>query len=115
MTSQGNLVHFSIPTDDAPSSTKFYESLFGWKFQKMTETYWLIEGGIGSLSLEKEPVSGTMPILYFSIPQIEDGLAAVVNLGGEVVLKKTDAGDGKSFFATFRDKTGNVVGLWSKT
>ena len=57
--SNGNLVHFSIPAADVTSAVDFYSKLFGWKFQKMTETYFLVEGGIGSISLEKEPVSGT--------------------------------------------------------
>ncbi len=110
----GSLVHFSIPVKDIEPAVEFYGTLFGWKFQKMTPTYWMIGESLGALSLEKEPVSGTMPILYFSVDSIEESLKTVKNLGGETVLPKTDSGDGKSHFATFRDPTGNVIGLWSK-
>lgn len=111
----GNLVHFSIPAKKVPEAVEFYEKLFGWRFQKMTETYYLVENGIGSISLEKEPVSETMPILYFSVSEIETSIKLVVELGGSIILPKTDAGDGKSFFATFADKNGNVIGLWAKS
>ena len=114
MSSVGTLVHFSIPVANIDAGLNFYGALFKWKFQKMTDTYWLIEGGLGSLSLEKEAISGTMPILYFNVPSIEDGLKIAVELGAEIVLQKTDAGDGKSFFTTFRDGSGNTIGLWSK-
>jgi predicted enzyme related to lactoylglutathione lyase len=114
MQTTGTLVHFSIPAADVSEAVEFYGKLFGWKFQKMTDTYYLAEGGVGSISLEKEPVSGTMPILYFSVSNLDLGLELVEKLGGKIVLQKTDAGDGKSFFATFADKNGNIIGLWSK-
>lgn len=115
MTAIGNLVHFSIPAADVSAAVDFYQKLFGWKFQRMTDTYWLMKGGIGSISLEKEPVSGTMPILYFSVSDLEMSLKKINDLGGKVVLGKTDAGDGKSFFATFTDTNSNVLGLWAKS
>lgn len=115
MQSIGSLVHFSIPAADVSGAVEFYGKLFGWKFQKMTDTYYLVDGGIGSISLEKEPVSGTMPILYFSVGDLATSLKTVVELGGKIILQKTDAGDGKSFFATFADRNGNVLGLWAKS
>ena len=60
-----------------PEAIDFYAEIFGWKFQKMTDTYYLVEGGIGSISLEHEPVSGTMPILYFSVLDLSASLEAV--------------------------------------
>lgn len=110
----GKLVHFSIPVKNFEIAEKFYGKLFGWKFQKMTPTYWMTSDGLGALSLEQEPISGTMPILYFSVSNIEESLNTATNLGGKIVLPKTDAGDGKSFFATLRDNDGNVIGIWSK-
>lgn len=111
----GRLVHFSIPAADVHSATTFYGKLFGWKFMKMTDTYWLTEDGVGSISLEKEAPGATMPILYFSVANVDESLKSAVALGAEIVLGRTDAGDGKSFFATIRDMSGNVVGLWGKT
>ena len=115
MPSVGDLVHFSIPVSSIESGVRFYEALFGWKFQQMTPTYWLAEGGLGSLSLEKEPVSATMPILYFHVENIDARFKTAIEHGAQVVLSKTDAGDGKSFFATFRDPTANIIGLLSKS
>ena len=114
MNSFGKLVHFSIPAANVEGAVTFYGKLFDWKFRKMTETYWLTEDGIGSISLEYEPVSSTMPILYFSVPSVDESLKQASALGAEVVIEKTDAGDGKSFFATIKDLNGNIIGLWSK-
>jgi len=115
-TSVGSLVHFSIPVTDLALGAKFYSELLGWKFLKMSETYWMVEGGLGALSLEKESANkGTMPILYFSVVSIEKSLSLASALGGETILPKMDSGDGKSFFATITDLNGNIVGLWAKS
>jgi predicted enzyme related to lactoylglutathione lyase len=113
-TAVGSLVHFSIPVTDLDRSIQFYCALFGWRFQTMTPAYSLVEGGIGSLSLEKGTVSGTMPILYFSVSNIEQSLQTANTLGAEIILNKSDSGNGKGFFATIRDLDGNVIGLWSQ-
>lgn len=96
MQSIGKLVHFSIPTHNFSVAEEFYGKLFGWKFKRMTDTYWLTEDGLGSLSLESELVSGTTPILYFSVARIDDSLKQVIEFGGKIILQKTDSGDGKS-------------------
>ncbi len=80
----------------------------------MTETYFLVEDGIGSISLEKEKVSGTMPLLYFNVVDLQASLNVVTSLGGKIILSKTDAGDEKRFFATFSDPNGNIIGLLAK-
>ena len=101
----GQLVHFSIPVVDMSAGTKFYGGLFNWKFQEMTPTYTLVEGGIGSLSVETITVSKTMPILYFEVPDIATSLRMAEQKGGKTILPKTDAGDGRSFFATLSNRT----------
>ena len=111
--SVGSLVHFSIPVRNIKESSQFYSKIFGWKLKEMTSTYYMIEGGIGALSVESENVSGTMPILYFSVQDIQACLKQVENCGGTIVLNKMNSGDGSSFFATFRDINGVVIGIWS--
>ncbi len=110
----GRLVHFSIPVKNLETSLKFYTDLLGWKFKVMTPTYWMIEDSLGALSLETEAVSGTMPILYFGVSNIDEALSKAKALGATIVLRKMDSGDGFSYFATIRDLNGNVIGLWSK-
>ncbi len=38
------VVHFEIPADDPARAVKFYEKVFGWKFQKWEGPmeYWLV-------------------------------------------------------------------------
>ena len=109
----GSLVHFSLPTKDIQSSIHFYRALFGWNFKKMTETYWLVEDGLGSLSLEGASKGGSMPILYFRVMNIESTLKVAEQLGATVLINKTSAGDGRSYYATIRDLNGTTIGLWS--
>jgi predicted enzyme related to lactoylglutathione lyase len=109
----GSLVHFSLPSTDFPSSIRFYSELFGWKFRKMTETYWLVDDGMGALSAEGAPTGSSMPILYFRVIDIDSKLVIASHLGSKILIPKTSAGDGRSFYATLRDPSGNIIGLWS--
>ncbi len=79
----------------------------------MTETYWLVETGLGSLSLEGTTTVGSMPILYFSVVNIESTLRKAKELGAKVLIEKTSAGDGRSDYATLKDPNGTTIGIWS--
>lgn len=79
----------------------------------MTETYWLVESGLGSLSLEGASSVGSTPILYFSVANIESTLREAKQLGAKMLIEKTSAGDGRSKYATLKDPNGTTIGLWS--
>lgn len=114
-TTPATLVHFSIPVQNLEGALKFYGALLNWKFRKITPTYWMIEGTQGALSLEPERVSGTTPILYFGVQDLDASLARAIELGARVQLPRTDAGDGQSFFATLIAPDGNTIGLSSRS
>ncbi|HEX6294325.1 MAG TPA: VOC family protein [Nitrososphaeraceae archaeon] len=106
------IVHFEIPADDVERARKFYSTLFGWKIEKMkvkkdgeTMDYWLIstssggnsnkeksshlEGGlIGSLIKRQHPQQPNLN--YISVSSLDEYSNKVKELGGKVVLLKTE-------------------------
>ena len=110
----GEIVHLEIPTDDADGSLAFWGSLFGWQFQNFP-------GGGGDYHMARISDSGGVAITnmapgakgtrpYFSVDDINAGIAHVRELGGE-------SSDGMpvpnmGWFATCTDPHGNEFGLW---
>jgi predicted enzyme related to lactoylglutathione lyase len=65
-------------------------------------------GGWGHGSLD-DRAGGFVP--YIRPDDFDRTLAAIVDAGGEVLIRKSDV-MGYGWFAHFRDPDGNVVGLW---
>jgi uncharacterized protein len=129
-----SIVHFEIPADDVERARKFYSTLFGWKIEKIevrkdgeTIDYWMIsttsssEGkGRGSHE-EKKSASidgGLMKrqdpqqpnLNYISVSSIDEYSKKVKELGGKVVMPKTEI-TGYGFFAVCIDTENNAFAL----
>jgi uncharacterized protein len=112
------VVHFEINTSSQPELARFYSEAFDWSMQPETEDYIQIntdgvcagtgapgiEGGIGPSDPGDDFVT-----LYVQVPDLEETLGQVVELGGEVDMPPTEAG--RIVFAIFRDPAGNRIGL----
>jgi hypothetical protein len=48
------------------------------------------------------------------ISNIEEALSVAVKLGAKILLHRTDAGDGKSFFATIQDRAETLLDFGPK-
>ena len=115
------IVHFEIPADDVERARKFYSTLFGWKIEKIevkkdgeAMDYWIIstssktkdsseksshlEGGLIKRQHPQQP-----NLNYISVPSIDEYSNKVKELGGKVVLPKTEI-TGYGFFAVCMDK-----------
>lgn len=110
------IIHFEIPADDVERARKFYSTLFGWKIEKMkvkkdveTMDYWLISTSSGGNSnkeksshLEGGLIKRQHPqqpnLNYISVSSIDEYSNKVKELGGKVVLPKTEI-TGYGFFA----------------
>lgn len=109
------LIHFEFSTTDPERDAKFYNELFGWKFQQMPEMNYATfeaEGGPGG---GLNPVSdnypaGTMAV-YINSDDIDATLARAEELGGKMVMPRSEI-PGFGYFAFFSDLTGNMVGLF---
>lgn len=115
-----NVAHFAINADDLERARRFYEQVFGWRFQAwgppgffMVETGTGGEPGIrGSLQQRRELIEGQRTIGYecsLSVKDVDAVAAAVVENGGSIVIPRTLIPTvGHLIF--FRDPEGNVAG-----
>jgi predicted enzyme related to lactoylglutathione lyase len=115
------VAHFSINANDLPRARRFYENVFGWKFQAWGPPgFYMIETGVsaatplllGSLQQRRELVPG-VPMRGFectiSVSDIHATAAAVESNGGAIVMQIcTLAGIGRLLF--FQDPEGNLAG-----
>jgi predicted enzyme related to lactoylglutathione lyase len=115
-----NVAHFAINADDLNRARRFYERVFGWRFepwgppgflQAMTGTE--REPGIrGALQKRRELIAGQRTIGYecsISVQDVDAVAAAVVANGGTIVIPRALIPTvGHLIF--FRDPEGNVAG-----
>jgi uncharacterized protein len=111
------VTHFEVPTSDAAASRKFYEAVFGWKFDKWEGPmeYWLIttgekgtpgiDGGLGGAANE---VKGTVNTV--EVDNIDDALSKTLANGGSVVMPKDEI-PGVGWLAYVREPGGAVLGM----
>lgn len=123
------IVHFEIPADDVERARKFYSNLFGWKIEMIevkkdgaSMDYWIIstsreskESSEKSSHLEGGLIKRQHPqqpnLNYISVTSIEEYSNKVKELGGKVVLPKTEI-TGYGFFAVCIDTENNAFALW---
>jgi uncharacterized protein len=118
------IVHFEIPANDVEKIKKFYSALFGWKIEKMPGPmdYWgittvpvddkgmtLRPGVNGGLMKRQMPTQ--TPVNYISVESIDEYAKKVVELGGKMVVPKTEI-PGMGWWALALDPEGNPVGLF---
>ncbi|MEN0130357.1 MAG: VOC family protein [Brevundimonas sp.] len=114
----GDITHIDIPADDLDRAKSFYSALFGWQIQAPPgfETYpmWRAPNGISGGGLAQRDESLRTPRSYVEVDSIDESLAKVVELGGKVVLAKTEI-DPTSWWAVLEDLEGNQIGLYEGT
>lgn len=114
-------VHFEIHATDPEQIVNFYETVFGWKFNRWGDAeYWLITTGDGpgidgGLVPRKGPrPAADAPVGAFvntiEVPDIDGAMAAATALGGTVALDK-HAVPTVGWLAYFRDPDGNLFGI----
>ena len=95
-------IHFEIPADNPERAIKFYETAFGWTFQKWAGPmdYWLIKTGDASepginggmiRRIGATPVDGQAVNAYVctvSVSAIDETIAKVVPAGGVIAVPK---------------------------
>ena len=114
--SKRNVVHVEIPAADVPSAGKFYEDLFGWKLHHAAEfDYTMWEDGSGSgggfVKVDDNNPVGQV-LVYYDSDDIEADLRKVEQLGGSVVMPKTEI-PGTGWYGVFKDPTGNVLAIYT--
>ena len=120
------IVHFEIPSDDIERSKKFYNELFGWKFDKWSGSdampegmeYWLISTvddkgnkALGGDMMKRQSPQQQGITNFFDIKSIQEYSAKVERLGGKVITPKTPV-PGMGYFAVCKDTENNGFGIF---
>ena len=125
------MVHFEIPADDVERAKDFYNTTFGWTFNKFDMPQDSSTGGepyygvmttpVGDDMMPKNPgeINGLMkriqpgqPMMsYLNVDDIDAALEAVVTNGGQVCMPKTEIAPGMGWIACFNDTEGNMLGM----
>ena len=119
----GNVRHFAINADDLPRARRFYEKVFGWRFEPWGPPgFFMIAADgkntapatvLGSLQQRRELVPGKRMTGFECTISVEEDVAKVAaNVkanGGRIVMDKaTIPGVGDLIF--FEDPEGNLAG-----
>lgn len=113
---------FEIPVSNFDRAKLFYESILGITMQRMDMGPSIMgmfsgdQNAVGGAIVQDEHCqpSSTGTLVYLNGGEdLAAILARVAPAGGEVVVPKTDIGNGFGFFAHFLDSEGNKVGLHS--
>lgn len=107
---------FELSADDPDRAMKFYEKVFGWKFQQYEgQEYWLattgakgdigIDGAIQPRKPKSAPVVNTI-----GVTNLDEAIKKVEQNGGKIAVPKIDIPN-VGTMVYFLDTEGNMHGL----
>jgi len=111
------IIHFDIPADDPARAQKFYQDIFGWKFDKWNGPmeYWMaktgddkqpgINGGLAKRMPGQAGMTNTI-----DVPSVDEFAKTIQSKGGKVIVPKM-AIPGVGYFAQCLDTEGNCFGI----
>lgn len=114
-----NIAHFDIAADDVDRARRFYEAVFGWRFEAWgPPDFYMIHTGSpddpgihGSLSKRLHPIKGEGRSAFectISVDDLGAIKAALVAHGGKIVLDEYEiVGVGR--LIRFADTEGNIA------
>jgi predicted enzyme related to lactoylglutathione lyase len=121
MPTPNHLSHFAIHADDLARARRFYQAVFGWKFDPWgPPDFYMIKtskgedpGVFGSLQKRDVPLEGTKAMHGFectvAVSSVDETAKAVEKAGGTIVMKKVTIGT-VGHLIKFVDPEGNRVG-----
>jgi len=116
----GTLVWFEVPAENIQRAQQFYRSLFGWDFTRLPggKEYWHMNTHSGGGSpdggmMQKQCPQHTITN-YINVASVDASLARVAELGGKVVVPRTEV-PGMGAFGICTDTENNTFGLWETT
>ena len=115
----GKVCYIEIPAVDINASVRFYEDVFGWKFQKFEGgpfEYWVVRTGNdrtpginGGLTRPRE---GQHPgtINTVAVPSLDRSIKKIEESGGRICVPKMQI-PSVGWLAYAEDPAGNIVGV----
>ena len=110
-------VHFEIPASDPEKAIEFYQTIFGWTFQKWDGPmpYWMIitgpadaagiNGGLMPRRHPEQPCVNTI-----DVENLDQIVEAVVAAGGQIAVPKMPI-PGVGWLAYCKDLDGYIFGM----
>ena len=109
------LCYFEIFTSDLEKAKAFYSQLFNWQTNP-----WGAQGTYESIKTPQEPQGGIQQtqeekgvLIYFKVDDIQKTLEKTKQLGGKVILEKTQIPN-VGFYAVISDLDDNRVAIFSQ-
>ena len=104
----GHPSHIELGVPDVDRARKFYEELFGWKYEGTENGASVETGGIpAGIHVDGR---GPETIVFFAVDDIEAAARRIVELGGEVDEIGEDGETGRYLYSC-RDDQGITFGL----
>jgi predicted enzyme related to lactoylglutathione lyase len=109
-------IHFEIPAEKPERAMKFYEKVFGWKFEKWggPMEYWVVRTGDdgvpginGGLMTRRDPAQPCVNTM--DVPDLDATLGVIESAGGQCVVPKMPV-PGVGWLAYFKDTEGHIFG-----
>jgi predicted enzyme related to lactoylglutathione lyase len=109
-------IHFEIPAEKPERAMKFYEKVFGWKFEKWggPMEYWVIRTGEdgtpginGGLMPRRDPAQPCVNTM--DVPDLDATIGMVESTGGQCAVPKMPI-PGVGWLAYFKDTEGHIFG-----
>lgn len=112
--------YFEIQADQPARALKFYESVFGWSFQKVEGLpidYWQMNGDLTAGLLARPapapaPRSGTNAfVCSFEVKDFDATAESIIHNGGHLAMPKFPVA-GRCWQGYFIDPEGNTFGIF---
>jgi predicted enzyme related to lactoylglutathione lyase len=108
-------IHFEIPAEKPERAMRFYEKVFGWKFERWggPMEYWTINTGAsepginGGLMTRRDPAQPCVNTM--DVADLDAIVATVEGAGGQCVVPKLPV-PGIGWLAYFKDTEGHIFG-----
>ena len=114
--SNGKICYLEIPAVDIQTSSKFYESVFGWNLRTRGDGAIAFDDGVGEVSgtwvLNRKPMSEFGLLVYIMVDSVAATIEKVVANGGSIV--QPIGADASEITARFTDPAGNILGLYQQ-
>ena len=108
----GAITFMQMPSLDKQASARFYEGVFGWRNVNDGNSFEDRSGHLRGSWSRQIPVAETGgPLLFIWADDVDLAIEKVITFGGEVASPAFKEGELK--VATFRDPSGNVLGIWN--
>ena len=105
--------YIEFPASDIAATKRFYEQVFGWKFEDYGPEYAsFMDGRLagGFWTAPKVQAGGVLVVIYAA--DLEGTEAKVKSAGGKIVKETFSFPGGRRFH--FSDPSGNELAVWSE-